>query len=127
MWVRSYYRHDIVQHLEKGDQVTTLGSNSGAVFLSHGKRLRNWDQRGWYIESLDLLYIYFPVDNSPGSFLWQVSREGWAIKAPYWFITPLMAANVIVPWIKWRFSLRTMLIVMALAAVALGIIAALAR
>jgi hypothetical protein len=43
---------------------------------------------------------------------------------PYWLLLLLAAAITATPWIKWRFSLRTLLIVMALVAVALAVIVA---
>lgn len=41
---------------------------------------------------------------------------------PHWFPIVLLAAFAVLPWIHWRFSLRTLLVVMTLAAVGLGAI-----
>lgn len=46
---------------------------------------------------------------------------------PYWLPVVLTATLASGPWIRWRFSLRTLLIAMTLAAVALGLIFALSR
>ncbi len=40
---------------------------------------------------------------------------------PHWFQTLLFAALGVVPWIRWRFTLRTMLIATTLVAVVLGL------
>src|SRR5687768_11764356 len=41
------------------------------------------------------------------------------LNAPYWFLVMLFA---IVPWLPWRFSLRTLLIATTLVAVGLGVL-----
>src|SRR4051812_33900404 len=41
---------------------------------------------------------------------------------PYWFLVATTAAFATVPWIRWRFSLRSLLIAMTLVAVVLGLI-----
>ena len=41
---------------------------------------------------------------------------------PHWLLVLLTATLAVVPWIKWRFSLRTLLIATTLVAVVLGII-----
>jgi hypothetical protein len=53
-------------------------------------------------------------------------QEMWAT-LPYWFLLALCGLGTIAPWIRWRFSLRTLLIGMTVVAVALGLIFALSR
>jgi hypothetical protein len=45
----------------------------------------------------------------------------FAFAAPFWFLVPLSAAVAVSPWVRWRFGLRTLLIAMAIFAVALGL------
>ena len=55
----------------------------------------------------------FKIDRSGGKLV---------IRVPYWFLlvgSSLMAA---VPWLPWRFTLRTLLIATTLVAVVLGLI-----
>jgi hypothetical protein len=40
---------------------------------------------------------------------------------PYWFVASLAAALAAAPWLEWRFSLRTLLIVMTVLAIMLGL------
>jgi hypothetical protein len=52
--------------------------------------------------------------------------------SPHWFLVALSAAFVFVPWLpwhklRWRFSLRTLLIVTTLVAVVLGLVVWMAR
>jgi hypothetical protein len=46
---------------------------------------------------------------------------------PHWFLVLLSAAFATAPWIRWRFSLRTLLIATTLVAVVLGLIVWAAR
>ena len=44
------------------------------------------------------------------------------LAARHWFVLILLAASGMAPWLSWRFSLRTLLIVVTLVAVMLGLI-----
>jgi hypothetical protein len=48
----------------------------------------------------------------------------WLVVIPHWFLALVAAALAGLPWLKWRFSLRTLLIAMTIVAVILGIVAA---
>jgi hypothetical protein len=48
-------------------------------------------------------------------------RKGYTVQL--WLITLVVTSLVIVPWLPWRFSLRTLLIAMTLVAVVLGYLA----
>jgi hypothetical protein len=60
-------------------------------------------------------------------FRWKASQYGWYVSAPYWCLTLFAVALAAVPWIRWRFGLRTLLIATTLAAVVLGLVAYLMR
>jgi hypothetical protein len=57
------------------------------------------------------------------------ANGGLIVVSPYWFPTLLFAVLTATPWVRWirRFTLRTLLYAIALAAVALGAIIALSR
>jgi hypothetical protein len=44
----------------------------------------------------------------------------FAFAIPFWFLAPLSGAGAVLPWIRWRFSLRILLIATTLIAVVLG-------
>jgi hypothetical protein len=48
----------------------------------------------------------------------------YRLRFPYWFLTSLTVALVVLPWVSryWQFSLRTLLIGMTLAGVGLGLL-----
>ena len=52
----------------------------------------------------------------------EVDRGHQFVTMPHWFLLSIIAAIAGVPWIKSRFSLRTMLIAMAIIAAWLGLI-----
>ena len=45
-----------------------------------------------------------------------------AFRFPYWFAAFILGMIAELPWLHWRFSLRTLLIATTLAAVVLGLI-----
>ena len=47
-------------------------------------------------------------------------EEDW-ITLPYWFLVGLCAVVAAAPWLRWRFTLRTLLIAMTLVALVLGL------
>jgi hypothetical protein len=51
------------------------------------------------------------------------SQWNWVIQAPYWFAVMSTAAIATVPWLRWRFGLRTLLIATTLIAFGFGTIA----
>jgi hypothetical protein len=46
-------------------------------------------------------------------------EEDW-VTLPYWFLVGLCAVVAAAPWLRWRFSLRTLLIAITILALALG-------
>jgi hypothetical protein len=62
-------------------------------------------------------------------FQWD-SGSSWYLQAPYWALVALTVLGAVLPWIRqlrWRFSLRTLLIATTLVAVVLGTIVWLSR
>jgi uncharacterized membrane protein YbaN (DUF454 family) len=49
------------------------------------------------------------------------------VRFPYWFALLMSATLAAVPWFRWRFSLRTLLVAMTLIAALLGLVFALGR
>ena len=45
-----------------------------------------------------------------------------SLSAPHWFVALLAVGISILPWLRWRFSLRTLLIATTLVAVVLGVV-----
>jgi hypothetical protein len=46
---------------------------------------------------------------------------------PYWLPILLLSSVVVLPWVRWRFSIRTLLIATAVVAVVIAMLVAVAR
>jgi hypothetical protein len=72
-------------------------------------------------EGIDVLWFHslyrFEFFNPPREPYW--SRQ---LVLPHWFLITAFTAIAAAPWLRWRFSLRTLLIVTTLVAVGLGLI-----
>jgi hypothetical protein len=66
-----------------------------------------------------LYYGGFGIQFSPWQFV--------VIAIPHWFAIVSAGILAAIPWIRWRFSLRTLLIAMTLVAVTIGAIVAMSR
>jgi hypothetical protein len=79
-------------------------------------------------------YDYFTIRSSPinlGHFAEQLSFfkfDAWTFpercgyQVPHWFLILVTASFSALPWVKWQFSLRTLLVVTTIAALLLGAI-----
>ena len=136
LWVRSYTWHDrILLRLygKRGVEISHVAGQSRLTFLNV-PRQSFWQTFG---QPDDTQYFYektsveewretsFPgnVSTSPSFLMARVPTGwGWTLRSPYWFIVSLVGILAIAPWIRWRFSLRTLLIATTLVAVVLGLI-----
>ena len=128
LWVRSYDTNDFVSRVDSTGQLMTIGSDAGRIYVVHRTSfaapvvgsLRQ--AHGWKLSSV-------PSRSTAAtrkSFEW-VSGALQEIMFPDWFVLlPLISIGV-VPWLKWRYSLRTMLIATTVAAIVLGAIVWLSR
>jgi hypothetical protein len=122
LWVRSYWRHDCIGHLDTSLIATHIGSNWGVVYY----RQADWKLDAGATHSLSHRWRYILLHavahdekrwvyltNSPGIFY---------VGIPHWFLVMPGVALAGVPWFLGRFSLRTLLIATTLVAVVLGLI-----
>jgi hypothetical protein len=129
LWVRSYWWVDTVEWHISNTSIGVLQSLSGRIwlypsipsvpsYLDAGLRLetrmveeRFTDNLPWYTRVLGIGFSKQPTF--------------WAACLPHCFFIVVTGAFAIGPWLKWRFSLRSLLIATALIAVGLGIVVAL--
>jgi len=139
LWVRSYWKSDEIRYISfaKGHiyssyssyGVLTLSYGTDARFQSLGRRPR------WRISSQGHDYPGLSEEAKTNArkgeskqFLWSNRLpSSFSAKAPYWLITLLIVASGVVPLLRWRFSLRTLLITITLLAIMLGVIVYLFR
>jgi hypothetical protein len=115
LWVRSYWRCDLVFR-EKSGWVTTVSSNRGVLYATQLERPFRIGYRGWQIDSRHT------NDDIPGGVGWAQTSTLMAAQLPIWCAILVLATTAAMPWLRWRFSLRTLLIATTLVAVVLGLI-----
>src|SRR5262245_19902032 len=78
----------------------------------------------WYIKKSPPDEKLPPMDLKTvlGFVKYQRTAKGFRIRVPYWSLILLSAISGFLPWIRWQFSLRTLLIAFTLAALVLGLI-----
>jgi hypothetical protein len=116
LWARSYWQWD---EFTLNDGVNSLGSKSGNVYLfqreigTHPTRPYGWPSHSGG-----------EITKSQNAFKWQPpfgQLMGVSFPLPYWFPVAMSAGLAATPWLRWRFSLRTLLIATTLVAAVLGL------
>lgn len=116
LWVRSYWWADLINVDAPSPLAIQLTSARGITTASIYKSEQGWD---WVRVPPE----YFPIGGSEKcSFQLYELKGVWTIMAPHWFSELLSATFAVVPWLRWRFSLRTLLIAITLMAVVLGVL-----
>jgi hypothetical protein len=115
LWVRSSSWGEGVRYVGQERDVL-FGYKVGDVFLSlYDKPSDNDDERGWEL-------FHYPIHNPERKFFFSEDgfyRDGENNFAPFWFPILLSVMLVALPWLpmaRWRFSLRTLLIITTLVA-----------
>jgi hypothetical protein len=115
LWVRSYSWADDIRWSR---YCTVLGSNSGRLYLYKTKLLVLLaPEPGVLKYSRYTAYEPWWITDSTSRF-----AGDYAICVPTWCAVAVAAAVAGVPWVTWRFSLRTLLLAMTVLALVLGFI-----
>lgn len=69
-----------------------------------------------------LTYAPGPADGRPPFLFWRFDDTGHVVAAPHLLLAVLPATIACLPWIRWKFSLRAMLIGTTLVAMAIGLV-----
>jgi hypothetical protein len=110
--------------------VLFLSNSYSPAGLDLRAQLREFDGEldGWQASSHLIEDPDARIDPRPG-WLWEYrslpTQSSLKIVVPFWLpvlATGATGAAACVPWIRWRFSLRTLLIATTLVAVALGVV-----
>ena len=123
LWVRSYWWADDLMLPLPNQQHFVIHSMQGSTswYITSGINFHGF----WTSESVELLTHGLSQPFSIVSFDIQILRR--PVLLPHWLLISLFGTLAALPWLRWRFSLRTLLIGMTLVAVALGLIFALSR
>ena len=131
LWVRSYWRLDMLQVTLVSGNKAILMSCQGAMRLScRSAILVSGSQPMWNLTSHPTTEVIIAKPDSVFGFQAKRTAGGYSMTAPHWFPILLAAPLAIAPWIRQRarrFSLRTLLVATTLVAVVLGLVVALLR
>jgi hypothetical protein len=123
LWVRSYWRCDSLTRIGSNRIYTQLFSDCGTLCLSRDDK-EFW--RDLYVQRVlekdRWLYGVRAASNHLPMFGWRLLPGEIFVRLPYWLV--LLGCTFIapVPWLRPRFTLRTLLIATTLVAVVLGLI-----
>jgi hypothetical protein len=118
LWVRSYWRCDYASSINGRFELKTIRSSSGFLCLARedvpfpGARVVPWRVRS------------LPATDWPRDWKWSWSTNKTAVYLPYGALAPIAGLLSAVPWMPYRFSLRTLLVATTIVAMGLGILAA---
>jgi hypothetical protein len=123
LWIRSYTKCDIVYRLDNNSNLTTFGSNNGYAYFIHAIAPYSGAKpaaHGWRIGGDNATNVLAILS-------WESTPRMSIVTLPYRYLLPIVAAFMLLPWIRWRYRLRTLLIATTLIAVVLGLVAAASR
>ncbi len=129
LWVRSYWWVDEAALGSLSDRFIRIASSAGEFAIDEDKVPPavtfppRWDSLPQMKGHTKLA----PDFNEPRwaasiGFRWKFVPTAGMIIIPLWFPTGLFATLAVAPWIRWHFTLRTLLIATTLVAVVLGTI-----
>jgi hypothetical protein len=120
LWVRSYWWQDIVSRTIKDKVGTVSGSASGVVYFSRmdfrALQITYPKTQGWTREVREPPHVF------DKKLRWIASLGDFEVRIPHWLLILPIALVAVAPWIRWRFTTRTLLIAITLVAVVLGLI-----
>jgi hypothetical protein len=119
LWVRSNHYIDTSCVPLLGSSQLSIRSYGGAVWLRIEQSNLSWLEQ-WRVQSKSFndLSLLTGFEVLPPRATFRVQSGGPVV--PYWFLVPTLAGLAATPWLRWRFSLRTLLIGMTVVAVLLG-------
>ena len=122
LWVRSYWCWDACTTRQVAGQNAEVGSRQGWLGINI-----NMSSNGSFVQHREYSFSTMAVIGESNAD-WELKAynfpQGWAysITTRHWLPAFAAAIFAIVPWMTWRFSLRTLLIATTLVAVVLCLI-----
>ena len=120
LWVRTYWITEGINYT-KGQTYVCIFTKKGVAGLHYESspsrttlQNRPHFERMWYKNRPDEYEYITP-------FRWDRRPEGTLITVPVWCCQSVLLLLAAMPWLHWRFSLRTLLIATTLVAVGLGL------
>jgi len=116
LWVRSYWRIDVAS-----GSIGSIDSVQGSFTCCWWKERPTWSNVV-ISKNLDELQVVGDTGALTAlyGFDFQRDQEGLLIKLPHWILVLATASVAVAPWIRWRFTIRTLLFATTLVALVLG-------
>jgi hypothetical protein len=142
LWVRSYWLFDQIIHRASATEYVALSTNRGQLAFGGSDDpllstvfKRDWmhlgfSLKGWDISKQGSPFAVFPASTPRALLYWPrydspfvIGPSGstsFELSVPYWLLVLTSAAFGASPWIRWRFSLRTLIIATTAVAMVMG-------
>ena len=131
MWVRSYWVADVIMAPLMPSRPFIFRSSQGVLVITWThEKVQPVKNAGWRYERMPVVIIERararakergkPVSDFNAENKWELRAD--LVRAPHWMFALSLGLIAATPWLRWRFSLRTLLIVTTLVAVVLGVI-----
>jgi hypothetical protein len=127
LWVRTKYAIDAVDGPLSNSAKFCVMSRHGGIGLLLGGSNSDWSYRKypadeWVRSQIDIDIGY---KTALGFVQYAKGSSVFRIRVPYWPLVSLSAVFAAIPWLRWRYSLRTLLIATTLVAILMGLVVAL--
>jgi hypothetical protein len=123
LWVRSYWRVEFATIPRRGTQVFIIHSHEGLMTWYTRFHVRRGELLSWDLYSAP---IGPPFNGEQPDLLRNLRLvrivTGKSVKLPHWVVILACAAIGAAPWLRWRFNVRTVLVLMAIVAVLFAVI-----
>jgi hypothetical protein len=113
-WLRSYFVWDLLEFKNGSSFYSAFGQYR--LVLYEGESVEQWRYHAGGIGSWSSAHRYL-ADFYVASLSWLLE-----VRFPHWFAALSLAFVAGVTWIRWRFSLRTLLLAISLVAAVLGLV-----
>jgi hypothetical protein len=123
LWVRSYWRVEFATIPRRGAQVFIIHSHEGSMTWYTRFHVRRGELLSWDLYSAP---IGPPFNGEQPDLLHNLRLvrvvSGKSVKLPHWVVMLACAAIGAAPWLRWRFSVRGVLVLMAFIAAMFAIL-----
>jgi hypothetical protein len=127
LWVRTKYAIDAVDGPRSNSAGFCVMSRHGGIGLLLNDGNPAWSYRNYPADSIVRSEIEMQIGykTALGFVQYAKSPGAFRIRVPYWPLVSLSVVFAAIPWLRWRYSLRTLLIATTLVAIVLGLVVAL--
>jgi hypothetical protein len=122
LWVRSYWIDHIAMGQFANAHAFRIDSVLGRVAVLSRAKYPGTSHDPFHLRTDEHPEVYWEPDDNFLGFHYQADEGGILATTPYLPVVLGAGAICYVPWIPWRFTLRTLLIATTLVAVVLGLI-----